>query len=792
MAEKKESGEDILRAILEKGGARVKEQVAQELAKKENTPEEPTPAAKEPAKKRRRSLKDVAGSFGKTKYYYAPDGTVVDEDGQPAPKVFAELFAQKEKMVEKVKENIVPKSLRVVEGEINKGIIRTSRLSKIHDSIYAKTPIVLGEFDKTIQNLTQQHENIVRQLIQQNQDLQDKVIEMLTGQKAPTRSAGAVAPKRPAKGSMRATGGSRAAKITPVQAAYQKARVTKPKQVKARQEAMLKAREEKTQSMVTAAGLVAAGIGAAGAILSNMGGQPSAVPGGGATPPAGGMWPNTQSSGDNKQILETIKKRESGGNYNIRSNSSSASGAYQFIDSTWRGRAQKAGVDIQQYPRAYMAPPEIQDKVADVYISEILRQNNNDVSKIPLVWYTGNAAGQMSANALAVNRGLTPQAYQASWMKTYEQMGGNVQTASAQQTTPRAPGAPQQANTNASVSTTPAPGAPQNPGNISAPGAAAPSGSAPGQPQQTGSLPSGDIVGAGKWLQGQGIRVSEHPAFGGVAPVHKGKSHYEGRSIDVNAGTGIVEANDPVWGPRFDELANKARSAGYTVIWRSAGHYNHMHIETPRGNDNQQNPGNIAAPGAAPPSGSAPGNVAAAVSGTPTRRASITPVEAEQHKSNMSELQNLNDLLKRKGPDARLGETNEARRQELETSIKSFNQKFSLSPIQEAGLVRPMPSTMPQAAPPPPNAPSMMPQRPANPGIAFNQASRGMNIEQEMMQQMQNILPIIMNNTQYVNNTRIINRGQSFVSRPSDGFDPLSTVAAAAGFAIGKGLRGLF
>jgi hypothetical protein len=100
--------------------------------------------------------------------------------------------------------------------------------------------------------------------------------------------------------------------------------------------------------------------------------------------------------------------------------------------------------------------------------------------------------------------------------------------------------------------------------------------------------------------------------------------------------------------------------------------------------------------------------------------------------------------------------------------------------------------TTPQASPPPMNSPYMMPQRPSNPGIAFNQASRGMTIQQDMLSQMQNVLPIIMNNTQYVNNTRTIIRSQSNVSRASDGFDPLATVAAAAGFAIGKGLRGLF
>jgi hypothetical protein len=41
----------------------------------------------------------------------------------------------------------------------------------------------------------------------------------------------------------------------------------------------------------------------------------------------------------------------------------------------------------------------------------------------------------------------------------------------------------------------------------------------------------------------------------------------------------IVEANDPVWGPKFDKLAESMRASGYKVIWRSAGHYNHLHAQ---------------------------------------------------------------------------------------------------------------------------------------------------------------------------------------------------------------------
>lgn len=93
----------------------------------------------------------------------------------------------------------------------------------------------------------------------------------------------------------------------------------------------------------------------------------------------------------------------------------------------------------------------------------------------------------------------------------------------------------------------------------------------------------GDIVSLGKSLQAQGLRVSEHPAFGGVHPVHHGLGHYQGRAIDVNFGHGVNEASNPAIGSRFDALASALRGKGYKVIWRAPGHYNHMHVESPRG-----------------------------------------------------------------------------------------------------------------------------------------------------------------------------------------------------------------
>lgn len=155
-----------------------------------------------------------------------------------------------------------------------------------------------------------------------------------------------------------------------------------------------------------------------------------------STPSGGGVVPKlpapTQGgqgeavTGDQvEQILATIRKRESSGNYTAKAKGSTASGAYQFVDSTWQSLSKKYGGG--DYKSAADAPADVQDKVARAYVQEILRQNNNDVSKVPVVWYTGNAQGKMSDKAIAANGGMTAEAYQSKWMGDFAKAGGTTQ-----------------------------------------------------------------------------------------------------------------------------------------------------------------------------------------------------------------------------------------------------------------------------------------------------------------------------------------------------------------------------
>jgi muramidase (phage lysozyme) len=119
-------------------------------------------------------------------------------------------------------------------------------------------------------------------------------------------------------------------------------------------------------------------------------------------------------------ILATIRYVESRGNYAAPLNKGRASGAYQFITSTWN--------NYGGYLDAYLAPPEIQDERAAADVNRFLVQWNNDVSMIPVMWYYPRAASDIALMDIvpvpSAGNVLTVREYQQRWLGVWAFLAG--------------------------------------------------------------------------------------------------------------------------------------------------------------------------------------------------------------------------------------------------------------------------------------------------------------------------------------------------------------------------------
>ena len=66
---------------------------------------------------------------------------------------------------------------------------------------------------------------------------------------------------------------------------------------------------------------------------------------------------------DPRLVCVRAHESDTAGGYSAQNPTSSASGAYQFIDGTWRRMTAAAGIGTE-YARAVHAPPFVQDAVA--------------------------------------------------------------------------------------------------------------------------------------------------------------------------------------------------------------------------------------------------------------------------------------------------------------------------------------------------------------------------------------------------------------------------------------------
>lgn len=140
---------------------------------------------------------------------------------------------------------------------------------------------------------------------------------------------------------------------------------------------------------------------------------------GGASPPPAPPAATASSDADIERLLAAIRTIESGspeGDYNARASGSTASGAYQIIDTTW--------ANYGGYPQAYQAPERVQDAKARQMVEQYLSEHDNSVEAVAIKWYTGSVPSSGSplwdqVPSPSAGNTLTRREYVEKFMEAY-------------------------------------------------------------------------------------------------------------------------------------------------------------------------------------------------------------------------------------------------------------------------------------------------------------------------------------------------------------------------------------
>lgn len=309
-----------------------------------------------------------------------------------------------------------------------------------------------------------------------------------------------------------------------------------------------------------------------------------------AAPTAGGGGNVQGGPAGLNSYLYALRSHESGkvgGNYRATNPYSSASGAYQYLDSTW--------ANYGGYRRAKDAPPAVQDKRAAADASRVYAKYKN-WDAVSTVHFTGHyvAPGSAEWNRSPGRGNPTVAQYVAAvnkYMPGGSKGGGNTGGAGGSS------------------------GGAQGGGAGGGAGGGTPS--APSAAPASGQARTDAFVAALKQLSGAGYQIGENLALTGkrAAPgVHtKNSYHYRGggsEAADINTAPGTSSGEQA----KLKLAANWLYAQGFRTILMYPNHYNHLHTDTGpkkalgyQPSESGPFPEGLGAPGTAPAGGEDPG-----------------------------------------------------------------------------------------------------------------------------------------------------------------------------------------